>query len=175
MEVLLKILKDPKETKPNKKRERDVEIDEREKLKVSVQELEKTNLFNEFKVKDVQKDVQTRELIIREKDKIIDGLLPLQQKNEQLVERIRALEEKLMSQVRAKQVLEDRIQKQADELGRVHQKRIEDARTASMNTINEHIQLLQNLFQKSNLSEECLAAFVTSADAIRTAVGINLI
>jgi cell division septum initiation protein DivIVA len=137
--------------------------------------LEKTNLFNEYKVKDVQKDVQTRELIIREKDKIIDSLLPLQQKNEQLIERIKALEEKLFVQVRLKQVLEERIQKQVDELGKVHQKRIEDARTASMNTINEHIQLLQNLFQKSNLNEECLAAFVTSTDAIRTAVGINLI
>lgn len=175
MEVLLKILKDPEKRGRDITKKEDDNGEERKKLKVSIKELEKTNLFNEFKVKDVQKDVQTRELIIREKDKIIDGLLPLQQKNEQLIGRIKDLEEKLFLQVRLKQSLEERIQKQADELGKAHQKRIEEARTASMNIINEHIQLLQNLFQKSNMNEECLAAFVTSADAIRTAVGINLI
>jgi len=150
----------------------------REKLASSLQEAEKSNLFNEWRIKDVQKDVQTREAIIREKEKQIAMLIPLQQKNDQQTDRIKDLESKLFAQTRAYQQLELRILKQADELARVHQKRIEDARTAAMGTINEHAQQLQILFQSqtdSKAKEEALAAFVVSIDAIRTAVGINLI
>lgn len=181
MNVLCKVLKTPTE----KKRERDSidllsELDnERKRLTASLHETEKEAIFQEYKAKDVQKDVQTRELIIREKDKQIEALLPLHQRNEQLVGRVRDLEEKLIAQVRLAQTLETRLQRQADDLGRAHQKRIEDARAGSMAIINEHIQLLQNLFQKyvvdAKSKEECLAAFVVSMDAIRTAVGINLI
>lgn len=175
MNVLCKVLK-----APEKKREREsIELlsefdSERKRLTASLHETEKAAIFQEYKAKDIQKDVQTRELIIREKDKQIEALLPLHQRNEQLVGRVRDLEEKLMAQVRLTQALETRLQKQADDLGRAHQKRIEDARAGSMAIINEHIQLLQNLFQKYG-KEECLAAFVVSMDAIRTAVGINLI
>lgn len=153
--------------------------EERKKLTTSLHETEKAALFQEYKAKDIQKDLQTRDLIIREKDKQIDALLPLHQKNEQLVGRIRELEEKLISQVRINQMLDTRLQRQADDLGKVHQKRIEDARAGAMGMINDHVQLLQHLFQKyvtdPKSRDEALAAFIVSMDAIRTAVGINLL
>lgn len=165
-----------------KKRSIDDEEDNRsngrQKLVSSLQEAEKSSLFNEWRIKDVQKDVQTRDLIIHEKEKQIAFLTSLQQKNEQQADRIKDLEAKLFAQTRAYQQLELRIIKQAEEMGRVHQKRIEDARTAAMGTINEHVQQLQVLFQSqtdSKAKEDALCAFVVSTDAIRTAVGINLI
>lgn len=193
MNVLYKVLKEevlsiPEGVRKNKRErefeeeeelKRKKEKEERLRLSSSIHELEKTNLFQEYKVKDVQKDVQSRELIIREKEKQIEALLPLHQKNEQLITRINDLEDKLFAQVRLNRVLEDRIQRQVDDLGKVHQKRIEEARGNAMNTINEHVLILQILFQKyiidPKAKEECLGAFVVSVDAIRTTVGINLI
>jgi len=177
MNILCKVIKDPEKKRGRDEKEK--ELEERKRLTTSLHETEKAALFQEYKAKDIQKDLQTRDLIIREKDKQIEALLPLHQKNEQLVGRIRELEEKLISQVRINQVLDTRLQKQADDLGKVHQRRIEDARAGAMGMINEHVQLLQNLFQKyitdPKSKEEALAAFIVSMDAVRTAVGINLL
>jgi hypothetical protein len=177
MNVLCKVLKDPEKKRGRDEKEK--ELEERKRLTTSLHETEKAAIFQEYKAKDILKDLQTRDLIIREKERQIEALLPLHQKNEQLVGRLRELEEKLIAQVRLNQALESRLQKQVDDLGKVHQRRIEDARAGAMNSINEHIQLLQILFQKyitdPKLREEALAAFIVSMDAIRTAVGINLI
>lgn len=178
MEVLFKALKNEEKKRARAEEDEKKEQEERKKLTTSMHELEKNSLYNEYKVKDTLKEVQTRELLLREKDRQIETLLPLFKKNEELVEQVKKLKESLMDEVRLKQALEQRLQRQVEELGRIHTKRIDDARSGAMNMINEHIQLLQLLFQKyitdPKQREECLAAFVTSADAIRTAVGIHL-
>lgn len=174
MNALTRVMKRP----PPPKRKDEEEEDERKKLKDSLHETEKTALFHEYKVKDIQKDLRTRDELLREKQRQIDSMMPLFHENNNLRKRIEDLESKLFTQVRLVQSLDARVQTQADELGKVHQKRIADARSASMHIINEHVQLLQNLFLKyvtdPKSKDECLSAFVVSMDAIRTAVGINL-
>lgn len=152
--------------------------EERKRLKTSLKDLERQRLFEEWKVKDVQKDVQTRDAIIAEKDKQIATLTPLHQENVTLRKRVEDLQASLLTAAKTNQALETRLAKQATELADTFNKRMEKARNASMDTINEHTQALFILFQKHTdprTREEALGDFVIHVDAIRTAVGINMI
>jgi hypothetical protein len=152
--------------------------EDRKRLKSSLKEAEQKRLFEEFKVKDVQKDVQARDAVIAEKEKQIAALLPLHQENAALRKRVEDLQASLLQAAKTMRELELRLTRQAGESADAHQKRMETARTAAMNTINEHVQALQLLFQKHTdprTREEVLADFVTHTDAVRTAVAINLI
>lgn len=153
------------------------EAEERKRLRVSLKEAEQARLFEEFRVKDVQKDVQSRDAIIQEKDKQIAALLPLYQENITLRKRNEDLQASLLLAAKTNQTLETRLTKQANEMATAFEKRLEAARNAAMDTINEHVQSLFILFQKHTdpkTREQGLADFVAHADAVRTAVGINL-
>lgn len=152
--------------------------EDRKRLKSSLKEAEQKRLFEEYRVKDVQKDVQARDAIIQEKDKQIAALLPLHQENAIMRKRIDDLQANLLVAAKNNQALEQRLTKQASEMAALFEKRMETARNAAMDTINEHVQSLFILFQKHTdlkTREEALGEFVTRADAVRTAVGINLI
>jgi hypothetical protein len=177
MQTLSRVLK---RTEPpvrsNRESKDEEEIEERKALRTSVQNLEREKLFNEFRVKDVQKDVQARDALLKEKEKELERFMPIYNDNVALRQRVKELEEKLIQAVRDKHATETRLEKQADALASVHQKRISDARTASMNVINDCVLKLRALFfNRNNMTEEeVIAEFVCVTDMIRTTVGINL-
>jgi hypothetical protein len=174
MESLCRVLK---RVDPPSRHDPKEEDEERKMLRVSLQNIEKEKMFDEFKIRDVQNDVKTRDALLKEKQQQVDSLLPLYTENITLRDRIKDLEAKLFQVVREKQAVEARLERQVFTMGDVHQKKIAEARTKSMDTINEHLQTLRALFLKKGMAEDedALAQYVNCEDQIRIAVGINLV
>lgn len=148
---------------------------ERQRIESEKQRIESDRLFQEFRLKDVQNDVRTRDALLKEKEKQVDSLLPLHAENVALRERLKEMEEKLVRTLREKEVLESRLMTQAAVLGDACQKKMATARENSTNSINGHLQVLRMIFVKNKIPEDDLAQYVLCEDGIRTAVALNLL